>query len=61
MTPHQEELLACYVHGSLAALHLLAAGYNYLEDKRGWAAFHAIAAALDTYAVIKHRREYACP
>lgn len=50
------EILAASVHGALAALHALGAIYNARNRNWRWAAFHAAAAVLDTYAVVRHHR-----
>jgi len=48
------ETLAIFVHGALAALHVLSAAHNV--KKKNWldVAAHSAAIIYDTWAVVKH-------
>jgi hypothetical protein len=51
------EVLAVFVHGSLAALHVLGVVYNARRGNRGDVAIHAAAAGYDLWATWKHARK----
>lgn len=50
------EVLATFVHGSLAALHVLGVVFNARRGNRGEAAVHLAAAAFDVWAMQRHSR-----
>ena len=49
--------LAVFVHGALAALHLLGIAYNAKRHNRFETVAHTAAAAFDVYAVHKHIKQ----
>lgn len=53
--PERElETLACFVHGALAALHLLGALYNARQRNHVDAIVHAAVCAYDVHAALQH-------
>lgn len=53
----QLSVLACFVHGALAALHVLGILYNVRRKNVGATVFHTAAAAYDAYALAEHMKE----
>lgn len=51
---HEIEVLAAFVHGSLAAGHLLGLVYNTRKRNKLDMAMHSLALVYDLYAVHKH-------
>lgn len=51
------QILACFVHGSLASLHALGLVYNLRKGNRFESAFHACAVVFDCWATRKHYRQ----
>lgn len=48
------EILACFVHGALAALHALGALYNARRRNHTDTAIHALVFVYDAHAAFKH-------
>jgi hypothetical protein len=59
-TEQDIQCLAAFVHGALAALHALGAGYNI--KRRNWfdVAAHSAAMVYDVWATAKHLEAWEC-
>lgn len=56
MTNKNEQQIATFVHGSLFALHMLGAVYNYKTGGKKATIIHTVAGAWDLLAALEHNK-----